>query len=144
MISAGMYRDLIKPRHEKLFRAQKDLFPQPFYIFFHSDGQMYDLIPDFIEIGMEILNPVQITGKSLDLIKAEFGDQISFWGGGVDTQKVLPFGSPEEVRSDVKERIEQLSPGGGFIFCTVHNIQADVTPQNITTMYEALREHGRY
>jgi len=136
MISANMYRRLIKPRHEKLFLAQKELFPQPFYVFFHSDGQIYDLLPDFIEIGMDILNPVQVTGKSLDLLKKEFGRDISFWGGGCDTQKILPFGKPEEVRKDVEQRIKQLSPEGGFVFCAIHNIQADVSPENIIAMYE--------
>ncbi len=144
LISADMYRRLIKPRHERIFRAQKELFPQPFYVFFHSDGAMYDLLPDFIEIGMDILNPVQITGKSLDVVKQEFGSDISFWGGGCDTQKVLPFGTPAEVKLDVRQRIEQLSPGGGFVFCTVHNIQADVAPENIIAMYEALQTHGIY
>jgi uroporphyrinogen decarboxylase len=142
IISSDMYRRLIKPRHEKLFNAQKEIFPQPFYIFFHSDGAMYDLIPDLIEIGMDILNPVQITGKSLGTVKKEFGSDISLWGGGCDTQRVLPFGTPEEVRIDVKQRIEHLAPGGGFIFCTVHNIQADVPPENMIAMYETLRMYG--
>ena len=142
MISADMYRRLIKPRHEKLFKAQKEIFPRPFYIFLHSDGAMYDLLPDFIEIGMDILNPVQITGKSLDTVKGEFGSDISLWGAGCDTQKVLPFGTPEEVRQDVKQRIECLAPGGGFVFCTVHNIQGDVPPENIVAMYETLEMYG--
>ncbi len=144
IISADMYRRFLKPRHEKLFKAQKELFPEPFYVFFHSDGQIYDLLPDFIEIGMDILNPVQITGKNLSAIKAEFGGELSFWGGGCDTQKVLPFGTPEEVAMDVRERIEALSKDGGFIFCTIHNIQADVPPENIIAMYEALKIHGSY
>jgi len=144
IISADMYRRFLKPRHERLFKAQKELFPEPFYIFFHSDGQVYDLLPDFIEIGMDILNPVQITGKNLSAIKAEFGGELSFWGGGCDTQKVLPFGTPEEVAMDVRERIEALSRDGGFIFCTIHNIQADVPPENIIAMYEALKIHGSY
>ena len=139
LMSADMYRRFLKPRHKKIFEAQKGIFPQPFYIFFHSDGQMYDLLPDFIEIGMDILNPVQITGKSLGAIKKEFGDDITLWGGGCDTQKVLPFGTPDDVRADVKQRIERLSPGGGFVFCTVHNIQADVTPENIIAMCAELR-----
>lgn len=143
LISVDMYRNFLKPRHEKIFKAQKEMFPQPFYIFFHSDGEMYDLLPDFIEAGIEILNPVQVTGKSLDVIKKEFGDAISFWGSGCDTQKVLPFGTPEDVKMDVKQRIECLSPGGGFVFCTVHNIQADVSPENIMAMYEALSMYGQ-
>ncbi len=143
LMSADMYRRFLKPRHEKIFKVQKEVFPQPFYIFFHSDGQIYELLPDFIETGIDILNPVQITGKNLDAINKEFGNDISFWGGGCDTQKVLPFGTPEEVKLDVKQRIEHLSPGGGFVFCTVHNIQADVAPENIMAMYEALENYMR-
>lgn len=144
MMSLNMYRKLIKPRHEKLFKAQKELFPQPFYVFFHSDGQVYDVLPDFIEIGMDILNPVQITGKSLEDIKREFGDKISFWGGGCDTQKILPFGTAEDVKNDVRQRIEKLSTSGGFIFCPIHNIQADVSPENIMAMYESLEDLRNY
>jgi uroporphyrinogen decarboxylase len=144
MMSLNMYRKLIKPRHAKLFKAQKELFPQPFYIFFHSDGQVYDVLNDFIEIGMDILNPVQITGKSLDEIKHEFGNKISFWGGGCDTQKILPFGTPDDVSFDVKQRIEQLSKGGGFIFCPIHNIQADVCPENVMAMYKAFKDNRDY
>ena len=139
MVSINMYRNLIKPRHEKIFKYQKELFPQPFFIFFHSDGYIYDLLPDFIETGIDILNPVQITGKSLKDIKKEFGKYISFWGGGCDTQKVLPFGTIEDVKNDVKNRIEQLSTSGGFIFCSIHNIQADVKPENIIAMYDTYR-----
>jgi len=141
IISSDMYRRFVKPRHEKLFKAQKEIFPQPFHVFFHSDGAIYELLPDFIEIGMDILNPVQVTGKGLDTIKIEFGGDISLWGGGCDTQRILPFGTPEEVRLDVERRIEHLATGGGFVFCTVHNIQGDVPPENIMAMYEALKMH---
>jgi len=77
-------------------------------------------------------------------LKREFGDCLTFWGGGVDTQKVLPRGTPEQVREEVKRRIEDLAPGGGFVFATVHNIQADVSPENISAMWEAVQEFGRY
>ena len=97
------------------------------------------MLPDFIDAGIDILNPVQITGKNLDEIKKEFGNDICFWGGGGDTQKVLPFGTPEEVKLDVSQRVEDLSPNGGFVFCTIHNIQADVSPENIIAMYDALK-----
>lgn len=144
IVSPEIYRNLIKPRHEKLLKAQKELFPQPFYCFFHSDGYIYDILPDLIGIGVEILNPVQVTGKSLEEIKREFGKDISFWGGGCDTQKILPFGTPDEVREDVINRIKVLSVDGGFIFCPVHNIQADVAPENIVAMYDAFKEHCYY
>ncbi len=139
MVSISMYRNLIKPRHEKIFKYQRENFPQPFFIFFHSDGYIYDLLPDFIEAGIDVLNPVQITGKNLKDIKEEFGNHISFWGGGCDTQKILPFGTIDDIKNDVRHRVEQLSPNGGFIFCPIHNIQADVKPENIIAMYDTYR-----
>jgi len=92
------------------------------------------------------LNPVQVAAANMDTkrLKREFGDCLTFWGGGVDTQKVLPRGTPEQVREEVKRRIEDLAPGGGFVFATVHNIQADVPPENISAMWEAVQEFGRY
>ena len=146
LVSPGMYRELIKPRHKQLFDAQRKLFPAPFYIFFHSDGAIFDIIGDFIEIGVDVLNPVQLTAKGMDAarLKNEFGKDLSFWGGGVDTQSVLPNGTAEQVRANVKERIEQLSPGGGFIFGTVHNIQDDVPAENILAMLEQFRQLRHY
>ena len=112
----------------------------------HSCGSVYDLIPDFIEIGIDILNPVQVSAAKMDTadLKKRFGDDLVFWGGGCDTQKVLPFGTPDEVRDEVKRRIEDLAPGGGFVFTQVHNIQAGVPPENIAAMYEALDEYSWY
>ena len=136
-----MYRELIKPRHRRLFEAQRKLFPKPFYIFFHSDGAIYDIIPDFLEIGLDVLNPVQLTAKGMDAarLKSEYGKDLAFWGGGVDTQHVLPGGTPQQVKSNVAERIKQLAPGGGFVFGTVHNIQDDVPIENIAAMLESFR-----
>lgn len=147
LISPKMYRAFIKPRHKKLFEAQRKIFPSPFYIFFHSDGAIYDLIPDFVDAGVDVLNPVQISAKDMGdtkRLKWEFGRYITFWGGGVDTQQVLPFGTPKEVEEEVKERIEDLAPGGGFIFSSVHNIQDDVPLQNIMAMYNAVKKYGKY
>lgn len=146
LISPKMYSDYIKPRHKELFKAQKEFFPQPFYAFFHSDGAIYELMPDFIEMGVDILNPVQITNKGITLkkLKQEFGGDLTFWGGGIDTQHVLPKARPEEIKEEVKKRIEILAPGGGFVFNTIHNIQDDVPPGNIVAMYEALMEYGKY
>lgn len=95
---------------------------------------------------MEVLNPVHIRaiGMGPVALKREFGDELVFWGGGVDTQGVLPTGTPQEVKDDVRRNIEALAPGGGFVFNTVHNIQADVPPQNIIAMWEALQEYGVY
>ncbi|MCK4416843.1 MAG: hypothetical protein KAV99_01590 [Candidatus Latescibacteria bacterium] len=146
LISPEMYRRFIKPRHNELFKAQKEIFPQPFYVFFHSDGAIHDLIPDFIEIGVDVLNPVQTTAKDMNVVKVkkEFGREISFWGGGIDTQGTLPKGSLEEVKKQVKERIEHLAPGGGFIFGAVHNIQDDVPPENILAMWKTFEELREY
>jgi len=146
LISPKMYLKYIKPRHKELFNAQKKIFPEPFYTFFHSDGAIYELIPDFIEIGIDILNPVQISGEGINLekIKKEFGKELTFWGGGIDTQQTLPKARPEEVKKEVKQRIESLASGGGFIFNTIHNIQDDVPPENIMAMWEALQEWGHY
>ena len=146
LISPKMYLKYIKPRHKELFNAQKKIFPEPFYTFFHSDGAIYELIPDFIEIGIDILNPVQISGEGINLekIKKEFGKELTFWGGGIDTQQTLPKAKPEEVKKEVKQRIESLASGGGFIFNTIHNIQDDVPPENIMAMWKALQEWGHY
>ena len=144
LIAPDLWRKMVKPRISELYafvhansRAK---------VFLHSDGAIKSLIPDLIEAGVDGLNPVQFTAEGMDLaeLKREFGGEIAFWGGGVDTQKVLPRGTPEEVRAQVMRNVETLMPGGGYIFATVHNIQADVPPQNIVAMVEALREVGVY
>ncbi|HDM78181.1 MAG TPA: hypothetical protein ENG51_17230 [Deltaproteobacteria bacterium] len=145
IISPSVYKKYIKPRHEKLLSFLHKKAPSA-RIFFHTCGSVYDLLPDLIEVGVDILNPVQVSAAKMDtkVLKREFGDRLVFWGGGVDTQYVLPQGSPQEVREEVKRRIEDLAPGGGFVFATVHNIQADVPPENIMAMWEALQEYGQY
>ena len=143
-LSPELYRKLVKPRHKKLYRYIKE--HSNAYLFLHTCGSVYEFIPDFVEMGVDILNPVQISAKDMDSkrLKKEFGKDIVFWGGGCDTQKVLPFGTPEEVRKEVKRRIEDFAPGGGFVFNQVHNIQAGVPPENIEAMYEAVKEFGKY
>jgi uroporphyrinogen decarboxylase len=138
LISPQMYREFIKPRHRQLLEAQKRAFPRPFHTFFHSDGAILDIIPDFIEIGVDVLNPVQLTAQGMDAdrLKREFGKDLCFWGGGVDTQEVLPRGTPADVKQHIQQRIRQLSPGGGFVFAAVHNIQDDVPAENIAAMIE--------
>ena len=145
MISPALYRRYIKPRHKRVFSFIKEKAPHV-YIFLHSCGAVYNLIPDLIEVGVDILNPVQVSAAKMDTkqLKKEFGDALSFWGGGIDTQRVLPRGTTDEVRSEVKRRIDDLAPGGGFIFAAVHNIQPDVPPENIIAMWEALQEYGVY
>lgn len=145
LISPRMFRRLFKPRLARLFGGIKALAPEA-KLFFHSCGNVRPLLPDFIEIGVDILNPVHVraTGMNPVELKRDFGRDIVFWGGGVDTQDVLPHGTPAEVRDDVRRNIEALAPGGGFIFNTVHNIQADVPPENVLAMVEAVREYGAY
>lgn len=140
LISPDMFRRLFKPRIAEVIRCIKRLAPSA-KIFFHSDGNVRPIIPDFIEIGVDILNPVQPNAAGMDPIgiKKDFGKDLVFWGAGVETQSVLPFGTPQEVKDDVRCNIDALAPGGGYVFNTVHNIQADVPPQNIMAMIEALR-----
>ena len=144
LLSPDTYRRLIKPRHARLFSCIKS--QAPVKVFFHSCGAVRPILGDFLDAGIDILNPVQISaaGMNLSELKAEFGRDVVFWGGGVDTQRVLGRGTPEEVREDVRRNIEALAPGGGFVFAAVHDIQANVPPENIMAMWEAWQEYGRY
>ncbi|MFC2086687.1 uroporphyrinogen decarboxylase family protein [Bacteroidota bacterium] len=144
MISPEMYRRLIKPKDKRLIETVKKKTDAK--IFYHCCGATREFIPDFIEIGVDILNPVQVSAKDMDTaeLKREFGNDIAFWGGGIDTQYVLSRGTTLEVRDEVTKRIYDLAPGGGFVFNTVHNIQNDVPPENIMAMWETLREYGVY
>jgi uroporphyrinogen decarboxylase len=145
LISPQMFREQIKPHLRTLFECVARLAPNA-KRFFHSCGNVRPLIPDFIEIGVQILNPVHIRAKGMEpvALKRDFGSELAFWGGGVDTQGILPSGTPQEMKDDVRRNIEALAPGGGFVFNTVHNIQADVPPQNIIAMWEGLQEYGVY
>jgi uroporphyrinogen decarboxylase len=139
-LSQGLYREMVKPHHARLWGMIKELSGRPLLL--HSCGSIHDLLPDLIEIGVDAINPVQVTAANMDgaLLKREFGDELTFWGGGCDTQHVLGVGTPEQVKAEVRLRCEQFAPGGGFVFCQVHNIQPDVPPENIMAMYEALDE----
>ena len=145
IISPDMFRRLIKPRVKTLFDAFARLAPHA-KRFFHSDGNVRPLIPDFLEMGVDILNPIHIRAKDMEpaTLKRDFGRDLVFWGGGVDTQGILPTGTPQEVKDDVRRNIEALAPGGGYVFNTIHNIQPDVPPENIIAMWEALQEYGAY
>ncbi len=142
--SADVYRELYQPFHKKLNDWVHT--NTNWKTFFHTCGSIYHMLPDLIEAGVDILNPVQCSAVNMEAkrLKQEFGDKVVFWGGGVDTQKTLPFGTPEEVRTEVAERIRIFAPGGGFIFNTIHNIQAKTPVENVLAMYEAVSEYGRY
>lgn len=144
LFSPATYRTLVKPLQAELFsfiRARTTA-----KVFFHSCGAIRELIPDLIEIGVDILNPVQVSASGMDSasLKSEFGRDITFWGGGVDTQGVLGGGTPDEVRAEVRSRIEDLRKGGGFVFATVHNVQPNVPPENLVAMWETWREEAAY
>ena len=143
-LSPKLYREIVKPRHKWLYQYLREHTDA--YIFIHTCGSVYEFIPDFIEMGIDILNPVQVSAKNMDTkkLKDEFGKDVTFWGGGCDTQKVLPFGTPSEIKEEVKKRIEGLAPDGGFVFTQVHNIQAGIPPENIMAMYEAVKNFGKY
>ena len=139
-ISKQSYRDLYKPFH----KAINDWLHRntSWKTFIHSCGSVVELIPDFIEAGFDILNPVQTAAAGMDPkgLKERFGEQIVFWGGGVDSQRTLPFGTPEEVKAEVRDRVAIFGRGGGFIFSAVHNIQAGIPVENLVAMFEAFRE----
>ena len=112
----------------------------------HQDGAILTLMDDIVDVGAEILNPVQYSADGMGdtkMLKERFGDRLTFWGGGVDAQDVLPRGTPEDVRREVFKRVGDLSPGGGYVFAAVHNIQPDVPPENVLATYEALDELER-
>jgi uroporphyrinogen decarboxylase len=142
MMSMELYRKMVKPYHARLFSYIKSRTSAK--ILYHSCGSVVHLIPDLIEMGVDALNPVQVSAKRMDTqaLKREFGKDLAFWGA-IDTQRVLPFGSPQDVRAEVQRRIADLGPGGGYTLCAVHNIQADVSPENICAMYDAAREYGQ-
>jgi uroporphyrinogen decarboxylase len=144
MIRPEIYRTMIKPKQKRLVEAIKKKTDAK--LFYHSCGATFDLIPDLIEIGFDILNPVQVSARGMDTkrLKQEFGKDMVFWGGGVDTQRVLPFGKPEEVVEEVKRRIDDLAPGGGFVFAAIHNIQAFVPPENIVAAFDTALTYGAY
>jgi uroporphyrinogen decarboxylase len=142
MISPAMYREIFFPRHRKIYRAVKD--NSDLHVFLHSCGEIAEFIPDLIEAGVDIINPVQTNtaGMEPERLKREFGRDLVFWGGGVDTQHVLPKGTPEEVRREVRRNAEVLMKNGGFVFSQVHNILAGVPPENIVAMYDEIHRLG--
>jgi uroporphyrinogen decarboxylase len=142
LISPRMFRRLIKPRLQVLVARIKQLAPGA-RLFFHSCGNVRPLVPDFIELGVDILNPIHVTAAGMEpaALKRDFGRDLAFWGGGVETQSVLPFGTPQDVKDNVRRNLDALAAGGGYVFNSIHNIQADVPPENVVAMWEALREY---
>ena len=144
LFSPDLYREVYKPRHRRL----TDLIHQKTdaKIFLHCCGSIYWALSDIIESGIDIINPVQVSAKDMetDRLKREFGRDIVFWGGGADPTRVLPFGTPRDVKEEARRRIDDLAPGGGFVFGTIHNIQPDVPPENIVALFEAAYEYGQY
>ena len=138
LMSPAMYRRYYKPWHSVLWRRAKELAPHV-NVHLHSCGGIEPLLADLIDAGLESANPVQITSRGMDPahLKQAYGDRFTFWGGGCDTRQVLPHGTPDEIRAHVRDQIEILSPGGGFVFQQVHNIMADVPPENVIAMFEA-------
>jgi uroporphyrinogen decarboxylase len=145
LISYQIFKEIIKSRQEKLIATMKKLAPHA-YIFFHSCGNIRQFIPDFIDMGIDIINPVHITAAGMEprQLKKDFSKDVVFWGGGIDTQGTLPNGTSEQVRDEVKRNIDALAPGGGFVYNTIHNIQADVPAENVMAMYESVLDFGKY
>ena len=144
LISPDLYRRLVKPREARLIQAIKAKTKAK--VLFHICGAAREFIPDLIEIGVDILNPVQVSARGMDTrtLKKEYGRDLVFWGGSCDTQGTLPFGSVEDVREETKRRIADLAPGGGFVFSPVHNIQDGVPPENVLTLFETAQTFGVY
>lgn len=140
-IAPELYRRLFKPFHTRINAWVHE--HTRWKTFIHTCGSVYELLPDLKEAGFDILNPVQISAASMDpeVLKQEFGDHFTFWGGGVNTQRTLPFGTPEEVREEVRRLIEIFKKGGGFVFATVHNIQANIPVENLLALFETVNEY---
>ncbi len=140
-ISPNLYREMYKPFHQRInqwvhtYTSWKTLF--------HSCGSVQAFLDDFIDAGVDILNPVQCSAADMDpeFLKEKYGEHLVFWGGGIDTQRVLPFGKPEEVKGQVKERIQIFGKGGGFVFNTIHNIQTGTPVENLVALFEAFKEY---
>jgi len=144
MIDPDMYREFLYPHHKKLFQYVRD--NSDIKVFYHTDGSVQELLPQLIDAGVQIFNTVQTDAADMDPtdLKREFGKDLIFWGGGVDTHSTLPRGNPAQVREDVRRRIEVLGKEGGFVFSSVHNILSDIKPENIIALFDAAYEFGKY
>lgn len=145
MISPEMYRTRIKPLQARLIETIKAHTDAA--VMYHGCGATREFLPDFIEIGVDIFNPVQVGAAGLEdtaALKREFGNDLVFWGGSCENQRVLPFGTVEQVQEETRRRLDDLAPGGGFVFSPIHNIQDFVPPENIMAMFEVVHEYGVY
>jgi len=145
MISPDLYRKRIKPRQKRLIEAIKARTDA--CIMYHGCGATREFLPDLIDIGVDIFNPVQVGARGMGdtaELKRVFGADLTFWGGLCDTQRVLPFGTPEDVREETRRRLDDLMPDGGFVAAPIHNIQDGVPPENIMAMLETVHEYGMY
>ncbi|MHB1007111.1 MAG: uroporphyrinogen decarboxylase family protein [Chloroflexota bacterium] len=144
LISPRIFSELIKPRMKRTFDFFKERTDA--IRLFHCDGAIYSMLGDFVDVGVQALNPVQVSANGMDdtkRMKAEYGDKLSFWGA-IDTHHVLPHGSPDDVKAEVKQRIQDLGPGGGYVVCSVHNLQPEVPGANTAAMFDAVDEYGQY
>ncbi|MBP9015493.1 MAG: hypothetical protein KBH15_03205 [Candidatus Atribacteria bacterium] len=141
IMSPKTYREIIKPYHQEYFKNLKKMAPQA-QLLYHSCGSIFSFIPDLIEVGVDILNPVQVSAQNMDTktLKEKFGEELSFWGA-IDTTRVLPQGTEEEVKREVRKRIDDLGPEG-YVLTSVHDIQPDVPPENIVAMFEEAKKYG--
>ena len=144
LISPETYPRMVKPAQKRVWQFIKSKTAAR--LFLHSCGSVRRFIPDLIEIGVDILNPIQVAAADMNpaALKREYGKDLTFWGGGCDTQRVLTFGTPDDVEREVRQRIRELGPGGGFVFNQIHNIQPGVPAENIVRMFETVLAHGRY
>ena len=144
LFSPDFYRRIVKPRQKKLVQHIKSLTKAK--IWYHTCGSCIEYIPDLIDNGIDILNPVQTSALNMDpeALKKKYGKNLVFWGGGIDSQHTLPFSGPDKIKEEVRRNLEIFKPNGGYIFNNIHNIQGDIPPQNIVAMYDAAWEYGKY
>ncbi len=144
LFSPEFYRKIVKPRQKNLVRHIKSLTKAK--IWYHTCGSVVEHIPDLLDNGIDILNPIQISAEGMDPaeLKSKYGDKLVFWGGAIDTQHVLPFAAPSEIRAHVRKNLEIFKPGGGYVFNNVHNIQAGVPAENIVALFDTAQEFGFY
>ena len=146
LCSVELYKEMVHPYHKRLFSYIKEKAQNEVHIFYHTCGSCVPYLPLLIEEGVDILNPVQVNAQGIDTkeLKRDFGKDMTFWGGACDSQHILPYGTPDQVRDEVKRRIDDLAPGGGFIFAPIHNVQSDVPIANFMAMWETMKEYGKY